>query len=158
MLEFSGPVWRILFLSQLDAPLAPARAPEGRFHYPGQPALYASLSAEGAGIAIRRYVTAGDPPRVLVQANVTDAKLVDLRGQSDASVLWQDIHAKQGTSPTWRFSDHARSIGADGLMYSSRSRPELSHIVLFDPSPSLIGVHAPPTDWAPHYAQPPLDR
>lgn len=158
MLEFSGPVWRILFLSQLDAPLAPARAPEGRFHYAGQSALYASHSAEGAGIAIRRYVTAGDPPRVLVQANVTDAKLLDLRGQSDASVIWQDIHAKWGTSPTWRFSDRARDAGADGLLYSSRSRPELSHIVLFDPSPSLIRVNTPSTDWTPPYPQPALDR
>lgn len=158
MLEFSGPVWRILFLTQLDAPLAPARAPEGRFHYSGQTALYASLSAEGAGVAIRRYVSAGDPPRVLQRATVTGAKLVDLRGQREASVVWQDIHAKQGTSPTWSFSDRARDAGADGLLYSSRSRPELSHIVLFDPSPSLIRVNTPSTDWTPPYPQPALDR
>ncbi|MBO9447154.1 RES family NAD+ phosphorylase [Ruegeria sp. R14_0] len=158
MLDFSGPVWRILFQSQLDTPLAPARAPEGRFHYAGQTALYASLSAEGAGVAIRRYVSAGDPLRVLLQVAVTGAKLVDLRGQPDASVIWQDTHAATGTSPTWRFSDHARDAGADGLLYSSRTRPELSHIVLFDPSPSLIRADASPVEWTPPYPQPPLDR
>ncbi|WP_170409750.1 RES family NAD+ phosphorylase [Ruegeria atlantica] len=158
MLEFSGSVWRILFLSQMDAPMAPAQAPEGRFHYAGQTAVYASLSAEGAGVAIRRYVSAGDPPRVLQRAIVTGAKLVDLRGQREASIVWQDIHAKRGTSPTWRFSDRARVAGADGLIYSSRSRPDLSHIVLFDLSPSLIRVDGPPTDWTPPYPQPRLDR
>ena len=158
MLEFSGLVWRILFLSQMDAPLAPARAPEGRFHYSGQTALYASLSVEGAGVAIRRYVSDSDPPRVLQQAQITGAKLFDLRGQSDASIVWQDIHDRQGTSPTWQYSDRARDAGADGLLYSSRSRPELSHIVLFIISPALIRVEAPAQAWAPPYPQRSLDR
>ncbi|WP_170466697.1 RES family NAD+ phosphorylase [Ruegeria arenilitoris] len=158
MLEFSGPVWRILYLSQIDAPLAPARAPEGRFHYRGQTALYASLSAEGAGVAIRRYVLAGDPPRVLQQAQVTKARLVDLRGQSDASSVWQDIRDEQGSSPTWSYSDSARDAGADGLLYSSRSRPDLSHIVLFSSSPALIHVDVRAIPWVPMYPQPPLDR
>lgn len=158
MLEFSGPVWRILFLSQMDAPLTPARAPEGRFHYSGQTALYASLSAEGAGVAIRRYVSPSDLPRVIQQAHITGAKLFDLRGQSDASIVWQGIHEEQGTSPTWRYSDRARDAGADGLLYSSRSRPELSHIVLFDTSPALIRVDAPAQTWVPPYSQRALDR
>lgn len=157
MLEFSGPVWRILLLSQIDAPLAPAQAPEGRFHYAGQMALYASLSAEGAGVAIRRYVSAGDPPRVLQKAQVTSARLVDLQGQQDASIVWQDIRNIQGSSPTWGFSDNARDSGADGLLYSSRSRPELSHIVLFKASPALIRVNEPATNWVPPYFQRTLD-
>jgi hypothetical protein len=152
VLEFSGPVWRILFLSQIDAPLAPAKAPEGRFHYAGQTALYASLSTEGAGVAIRRYVSDGDPPRVLQRARITDARLVDLRGQRDASIIWQDIHDRQGRSPTWQFSDQARAMGADGLLYSSRSRPELSHVVLFNISPDLIRTDATATKWVPSYS------
>ncbi|MFY2825699.1 RES family NAD+ phosphorylase [Ruegeria sp. MALMAid1280] len=152
MLEFSGAVWRILFLSQIDAPLAPAQAPEGRFHYAGQTALYASLSAEGAGVAIRRYVSDGDPPRVLQRASVTGAMLADLRGRADASIVWQGIHDAQGRSPTWRFSDDARAIGADGLLYSSRSRPELNHVVLFDISPALIRMDAAATEWVPSYS------
>jgi len=30
------------------------------------------------------------------------------------------------------FSDAARDEGADAMLYSSRSRPELSHVVVFD--------------------------
>ncbi|CUJ84613.1 hypothetical protein RUE5091_00240 [Ruegeria denitrificans] len=154
MLEFSGPVWRILFLSQSDAPLDPARAPEGRFHHSGQVALYASLSAEGAGIAIRRYISPDDPPRIVQQAQVTGAKLVDLRGRPEVSIVWQDNHEERGFSPTWRFSDHARDKGADGLIYSSRSRPELSHLVLFSLSPTIIRADGQAAPWVPSYAQP----
>nr|WP_217359531.1 RES family NAD+ phosphorylase [Ruegeria arenilitoris] len=151
-MEFSGPVWRILFLSQIDAPLAPAKAPEGRFHYAGQTALYASLSAEGAGVAIRRYVSDGDPPRVLQRARITKARLMDLSGRPDVSIVWQDIHDAQGCSPTWQCSDEARAMGADGLLYSSRSRPELSHVVLFNISPALIRTDASATEWIPSYS------
>lgn len=154
MLEFSGPVWRILFLSQSDAPLAPARAPEGRFHHSGQIALYASLSAEGAGVAIRRYFSPDDPPRILQRGQVTGARLVDLRGQPDASIIWQDIHEERGVSPTWQFSDRARDKGADGMIYSSRSRPELSHIVLFSPSPTVICINTQAVPWTPSDTQP----
>jgi len=134
--------------------LAPARAPEGRFHHSGQAALYASLSAEGAGIAIRRYVSANDPPRVVQQAQVTNAKLVDLRGQRDASILWQDIYNAHGKSPTWRFSDRARVACADGLLYSSRSRPDLSHVVLFNISPATIRATSSPVAWTAPYSEP----
>ncbi len=154
MLEFSGPVWRILFLSQADAPLAPARAPVGRFHHSGQAALYASLSAEGAAVAIRRYVSASDPPRILQQVQIANAKLVDIRGQRDATIIWQDVHGANGTSPTWRFSDRAREQGADGLLYSSRSRPELSHVVLFNISPDILCANYPPIPWVPPYTEP----
>ncbi|WP_282021516.1 RES family NAD+ phosphorylase [Ruegeria faecimaris] len=149
MIEFSGPIWRILFLSQIDAPLAPARAPEGRFHYAGQFALYSSLSAEGAEIAIKRYVCPSDPPRILQKCRITGARLVDLRGRSEASVVWQDTHEKEGASPTWLFSDDARAKGADGLLYSSRSRPELSHAVLFSTSPEVVCLDGDPHPWLP---------
>ncbi|WP_170573400.1 RES family NAD+ phosphorylase [Ruegeria atlantica] len=151
MLNFSGPVWRILFQSQIAAPLAAAQAPEGRFHHSGQVALYCSLSAEGAGVAIRRYVCASDPPRVLQRAQLSNARLVDLRGQPDASIVWQNIREQQGTSPTWNYSDSARDIGADGLMYSSRTRPELSHIVLFDFTSALIRADTLVRPWTPPY-------
>ncbi|GAA6161368.1 hypothetical protein NBRC116589_35420 [Ruegeria sp. HU-ET01832] len=152
MIEFSGPVWRILFRTHSDAPLVPARAPEGRFHYAGQTALYASLSAEGAEVAIRRYVSRDDPPRILQRARITEARLVDLRGQAEASIVWQDIAKTCGRSPTWQFSDKARALGADGMIYSSRSRPQLSHVVLFRTSVRLICVDAPSETWVPAYS------
>jgi hypothetical protein len=59
--SFDGPVWRILPQTLVDSPVEPARAPEGRFHHSGQIAAYASLSAEGASVAIQRYL--GDRAR-----------------------------------------------------------------------------------------------
>ncbi|MCE8547268.1 RES family NAD+ phosphorylase [Ruegeria pomeroyi] len=146
VIAFSGTVWRILFADQAGAPTAPARAPEGRFHHSGQKALYASLTPEGAGVAIRRYVGPQNPPRVIVPLLVTDARLADLRGRPEVSVVWQDIRATGAPAPSWAYSDAARAEGAQGLLYSSRSRPELSHIVVFDPGP-VRAEGAPPQPW-----------
>ncbi|MEX0318680.1 MAG: RES family NAD+ phosphorylase [Ruegeria sp.] len=149
MLTFSGIVWRILYQARADRPLSPARASEGRFHHSGQTALYASLTPEGAGVAIRRYVGADDPPRVILPLQVTNARLADLRGRPEVSVIWQDLHAAGAPSPTWTFSDQARREGAQGLLYSSRSRPELSHLVLFDCAADLIRPAGAAAPWPP---------
>ncbi|MBP9183969.1 MAG: RES family NAD+ phosphorylase [Fuscovulum sp.] len=113
--------------------MAPASAPEGRFHHSGQWALYASLTPEGCAVAIRRYLRPDDPPRVVVALRVT-GRMVDLRGRTEASVVWQDGWAAGTPSPTWAFSDAARAAGAQGLLYSSRSRPDLAHLAIFDPA------------------------
>jgi len=133
--EFDGLVWRILDARRADDPLGPARAPEGRFHHGGQRALYASLSAEGAGIAIARYVADTDPPRIILPLAARLTAVRDLRDEPDparASVVWQDGRARGLPSPTWAFSDSARAAGAEAMIYLSRSRPDLAHIVLFD--------------------------
>ena len=101
--SFTGNVWRILFASRVRAPLSAVAASEGRFHHSGQSALYASLSVQGAGVAIRRYIKPGDPDRVLVQLSVTAGKIVDLRELPDptiASQIWQDIRATGAPAPT----------------------------------------------------------
>lgn len=132
---FRGRVWRILDQRRADRPDAPATAPEGRFHHDGQSALYASLSAEGAGIAIARYVSPGDLPRRIVPLDVCLARVRDLRleaAPARASVIWQDIRESGAPSPTWAWSDAARAAGAEAMIYLSRSRPDLAHMVLFD--------------------------
>ncbi|SDW70531.1 RES domain-containing protein [Ruegeria halocynthiae] len=149
MIEFSGPVWRVLFRANLSDPLIPARASEGRFHHSGQFALYASLSMEGVGVAIRRYISKDDPPRVIQQFQISKAQMLDVRGQASASVVWQGMRESGALSPTWKYSDDARSKGADGLLYSSRSRPELSHLVLFNARPALIEATSAADDWFP---------
>jgi hypothetical protein len=58
------------------------------------------------------------------------------------SVVWLDAWAGGRPSTTWRFSDAARTAGAQGMLYSSRSRPELTHLVIFDPA-AVIGTDAP---------------
>jgi RES domain-containing protein len=144
---FRAIVWRILWADLADAPLAPARAPEGRFHHGGQRALYASLTAEGALVAIRRYVHHDDPPRVIIPLQVTADRITDLRQLPDpsrASVVWQDDRASGAPAPTWALSDAARATGAQGMLYASRSRPDLTHLVLFDPHPGLVTVAGEP--------------
>ncbi|MFZ1468338.1 MAG: RES family NAD+ phosphorylase [Paracoccaceae bacterium] len=126
---FSGTVWRAM-VAGAD-PLAPVRSPEGRFHHGGQWAIYSSLTAQGCAVAIARYLRADDPPRVVVPLSVT-LQVINHTGQPALSVVWQDLRASGGLPPTWAHSDNARAAGAQGLLYSSRSRPDLTHLVLFD--------------------------
>ncbi|UWQ92734.1 RES family NAD+ phosphorylase [Rhodobacteraceae bacterium M382] len=152
---FTGVVWRILFTARNDAPLAPVLAPEGRFHHSGQPALYASLSAEGAGVAIRRYVSPCDPDRSLLGLSVQATALIDLRELPDpavASQVWQDVRATGAPAPTWAISDWARRLGAQGMLYPSRSRSDLTHLVLFRwnaVNAAQIRLTQPPCPWRP---------
>ena len=131
--SFDGPVWRILPQDLVDTPAKPARAPKGRFHHSGQVAAYASLSVEGASVAIQRYLSDG-VSRVIVPMWLRCAVVADLRGNSEASVVWQELTGRDTPSPTWVFSDGARDAGAHALLYSSRSRPDLTHVVVFQPT------------------------
>ncbi len=141
--SFDGPVWRRLDAALADHPATPARAPVGRFHHSGQIAAYASLSAEGAEVAIARYLGDG-LCRVLAPMRLSAARVADVRGDPDASVVWQHMQAEGRDAPTWRFSDAARRAGAQAMLYSSRTRPELSHVVVFDPAClSLAGMPVP---------------
>jgi RES domain len=128
---FDGPVWRLLSAILAKTPAVAASAPEGRFHYSGQTAAYASLSAEGTRVAIRRYMSDG-VPRVLIPMWLSAERVADIRGEASASVIWQDDGDKGLHSPTWRYSDAARQAGADAMLYSSRTRPDLSHVVVFN--------------------------
>ncbi|MBT9385215.1 RES family NAD+ phosphorylase [Pseudooceanicola sp. CBS1P-1] len=130
--KFEGPVWRIIPSADLAEPGLPARAPVGRFHHSGQIAIYASLSAEGAGIAIRRYLSDG-VARMLVPMWLSVERAADESANRAASVVWQDLHAAGKPSPTWAYSDAARELGAEAMLYASRSRPDLSHVVIFSP-------------------------
>lgn len=142
MIGFSGQVWRILPAGA--DPLAPVASPEGRFHHSGQRAIYCSLTPEGTVVAIRRYLRADDGPRVIQALILRALRLVDLRGHPEGSVVWQDSRSAGAPAPTWAFSDAARAAGAQGMLYSSRSRPDLSHLVLFDdPAALILGLGAP---------------
>ena len=130
VVNFDGPVWRLLPKRLSHNLTAPAQAPEGRFHYAGQIAAYASLSAEGTAVAINRYLD--DRPRILAPMYLTANQVHDCRGIAEASVVWQDIRATGQPSPTWAFSDAARQTGAQAMLYSSRTRQEMSHVVIFN--------------------------
>lgn len=129
MTAFAGIIWRAALEGQ--SPLTPASAPEGRFHHSGQAALYASLTPEGCRVAIRRYIAPDDPPRLIHPLHLEAERVIDMSGRPDLSIVWQDLRS-EGPSPTWAVSDQLRADGWQAMLYSSRSRPDLTHIVVFD--------------------------
>ena len=144
LIAFDAPVWRLLPEQIATTPTAATNAPEGRFHHSGQIAAYASLTAEGAAVAIARYVD-DKLTRILVPMWLKANAVADVRGDAAASVVWQDQRAAGATPSTWAFSDDARRSGAQALLYSSRTRPELSHVVVFDLACLLVGGQIPQT-------------
>ncbi len=137
---FSGGVWRAVFAGA--DPLASVSAPEGRFHHDGQRAIYASLSPEGCRVAIKRYLRPDDPPRLIHPLRLDAARVIDLSGAPDLSIVWQDLRP-QGPSPTWATSDRLRAEGWQAMLYASRTRPELTHIVIFTPDAGILRVLGP---------------
>ena len=131
-MRFAGPVWRIVPRTLVECVATPAGAPEGRFHHSGQFAIYASLSAEGAMVAVQRYLGDGNERSVL-PLWFDAQRVADQRGNAAASVVWQDFRERGALAPTWAFSDAARRRGAQAMLYSSRSRPDLAHVVVFEP-------------------------
>ncbi len=129
---FEADIWRLLDEALINTPMAPARAPSGRFHHFGQIAIYASLSPEGAELAMRRYAADGIR-RILVPLRLLTNRAADIRGVTAASADWQDFIRRGETPPTWPLSDAARQLGAEAMVYSSRSSPRLSHVVVFEP-------------------------
>jgi hypothetical protein len=87
LIAFDGPVWRLLTEELVESPATPAAAPEGRFHHSGQIAAYASLTAEGAAVAIKQCLI-DDRKRVFVPMLLKARAVVDVRGDATASVVW----------------------------------------------------------------------
>lgn len=146
VVTFAGPVWRLVPEALAETPAAPARAPEGRFHHGGQVAAYASLTVEGTVVAIQRYLGDG-VRRVLVPMWLEAERVVDARGNPAASLVWQETRAADERPSTWDVSDFARAMGGQAMLYSSRSRPDLSHVVVFDPG--CLTLVGPITPWSP---------
>ena len=137
----SGLFWRSSFIGRERHLLDPAGAPVGRWHYDGQSALYLSETPDGCRIATKIYRKREDPQRYIYPFRVENALVVDMRDPEvrsalgvslrDIHVRWPDLHANGHSSPTWALSDKIRSTGATGLLSPSRSRPDLTHLTLF---------------------------
>ena len=159
MTPLSGLFWRARFVAQAASLLEPARSLEGRFHHDGQRALYLSASAEGARVAMQTYLRADDPERAIYPLAVSRATIIDLTDPAAAARLdldlamanarWQNDRAGGAPARSWALSDAAREAGADGLLYASRKRPGLMHLVLFrwngpgDPTVARAGTALP---------------
>lgn len=156
----NGTFWRISFAAYLTTLLDGVRHPEGRFHHSGQPAFYASPTEEAAGLAVARYVERGDPPRVISQLCLRDAKVCDLRDPRTVealaidpdtpSVPWAEQRKNGLPATSWQASDAARNAGADGMIYTSRTEPSRWHLVLFrwnKGDGARLQVTGPATPW-----------
>lgn len=83
-------------------------------------------------MAIKRYLS-DNVARVLIPMQLTADRVADARGVSSASLIWQDARNRGETPQTWLLSDAVRQAGAEAMLYSSRSRPDLTHVVVFCP-------------------------
>jgi len=138
LIEVSGVFVKITYASDADMPLMrgqPGR-PSARFNRPGQDALYLSPDEESARVAIGEYVSADDPPRVLIHYEIEKCTLLDLRHPDAAKIYeqarksWQDVIANGEIPSSWEAADTIRHSGHVGLIDPSRQRPGLWHITL----------------------------
>lgn len=134
-------VYRAVFATEIETVLAPVASPEGRFHHAGQAALYLSETVEGVEVAMATYLRADDPPRLVVPLAMSGGRLFDARREGDlrdlglapgaGSVRWQEDRAAGRRPLSWALADAVRATGADGMLYASRKRPDLTHLALF---------------------------
>jgi hypothetical protein len=122
----------------LDAP-GPESA--GRYHRHGQPALYFTPEHDWAVIALGGYMAEDGMPRVVVPLEITSAQVLDQHDEQAcvalgivrerSNVRWR-LALEKGEEPlSWRNSDVARAVGADGIIDRSRGITGGWHVTLF---------------------------
>jgi RES domain-containing protein len=114
----------------------------GRYHAPGQSALYMSATAEWARLVAGWYTSRDGHNRVLFPLSITEAHVLDLGDAdacrafgidvADANASWREALNARQTPPSWGVADVARQAGADGLIDRSRMFPGAWHVTLFD--------------------------
>lgn len=134
----------------------------GRYHRPGEPALYMSPYLDWARIAVSGYMREDGLPRLIVPLRVTGARVLDQRDARAMSKAqldptssahpWRPVLKEGGSPPSWALSDKARALGANGLTDISRHIRGGWHLVLFrwneDDSPR-VRVSGPPVEVQP---------
>ena len=138
----SGKFWRAIAVDRVAQVLDPP-APDsaGRYHRPGQPALYFTPHADWATIAIGRYLLADGIARVVVPLELDLAQVFDQRDPAACAALgidpersqvrWNDELAAGREPPSWQASDAARAAGAQGIIDVSRGIQGGWHVCLF---------------------------
>ena len=137
-----GRFWRAIAADRVCKVLEPpGPASAGRYHRPGQTALYITPEADWAVIAIGRYLLADRNERVVVPLELNRADVFDQRdlaacaalgiGPQASQVCWNDELAAGREPPSWLASDAARAAGADGIIDVSRGIAGGWHVCLF---------------------------
>lgn len=156
----AGRFWRSTFVETAHSLTQPASAPNGRWHHGGQTALYLSGSPEGCTVALKVYLRQDDLPRGIFPLDVIAQRIVDLRDArvrdafevslTDIHAFWNDYVQAGETSPTWELSDQLRGLGVEGILSPSRSRPDLTHLTLFNwntPDGPTVARDGAPLEW-----------
>ena len=155
----SGEFVKIVFADQVDIILQrnlPNR-PAARFNRRGQDALYLSVDEDSARVAMKKYVSKSDPPRVLIRYMIQSCQLINL-GHVDARELhlqsrsdWKDAIERGGNPPSWQVADKLRESNEVGLIDPSRQNPKLWHVTLLRwnepnaPQVTMVGQAMPIT-------------
>lgn len=140
--QISGRFWRAIAAERVGQVLDPPEPDSaGRYHRPGQPALYITPQADWATIAIGRYLLADGIARVVVPLELDGAAVFDQRDPAACAALaidparsqvrWNDELAAGREPPSWQASDAARSAGAQGIIDVSRGILGGWHVCLF---------------------------
>ena len=140
--RISGRFWRAIAADRVGQVLYPPGPDSaGRYHRPGQSALYITPEADWAMIAIGRYLLADGIKRVVVPLELDGAQVFDQRDPAACSALgidpqqsqvrWNDELAAGREPPSWRASDAARAAGAQGIIDVSRGIAGGWHVCLF---------------------------
>ena len=141
-MSIAGRFWRAVAADRVAKVLEPpAPHSAGRYHRPGEPALYLTLEADWAVIAIGRYLLADGIARAVVPLELDAAAVFDQRDPVACAALgidpersqvrWNDELAAGREPPSWLASDAARATGADGIIDVSRGIVGGWHVCLF---------------------------
>ncbi len=113
----------------------------GRYHRPGEPALYMSPELEWSRIAVSGYMREDNEPRLIVPLEVKNAFVLDQRNEETCRILgidrelsnqpWRPALESGEIPPSWTNSDAVRNAGADGIIDRSRHIPDGWHLNLF---------------------------
>ena len=90
-------------------------------------------------------------PRLLDLRDPTVMQALGLQG-TEPSVPWMPERAAVQPATSWRASDAAREIGADGILFASRRAPERWHLTLFrwnGGSDTRLTLDGPAQPWQP---------
>lgn len=114
----------------------------GRFHAPGQSALYMSPTAEWTQVALAPVIAKDGLARVVTTALVGSARVLDLRDEhhctaagvrrDDADAPWREPVDAGQPPPSWRLADKIRRKGFDGVIDPSKLLPGAWHLILFE--------------------------
>jgi len=160
----SGRFWRVIAADRAEQLLdPPGPQSAGRYHRPGERALYITTEADWGVIAVGRYMLADGRARVAIPLDLDGADLFDQRDAAacaqlgvdprQSMVRWNDELASGRTPPSWIASDSARQAGAQGIIDISRGIAGGWHVCLFDwnrPGAPQVTVAGPaqPCDYA----------